>query len=69
MAICDAHFVFTFADIRSYDSNIDSGIFKFNHGKKFLQSENECPSTGEFLYFLVDDGAFPRRPYPRHVST
>ena len=30
---------------------------------------NECPSTGEFLYFLVNDGAFPRRPYPRHVST
>ena len=30
---------------------------------------NECPSTGEFPYFLVDDEAFPLRPYPRHGST
>ena len=81
MAICDAHYVFTFMDIGSYGSNNESERFrKSTMGKSFFNKKidlphpdviDECPSLGGVPYFLVGDEVFPLHPwllhpYPRH---
>ena len=44
MAICDARYVFTLADIGNYDSNNDSGIFRHSAvGKAFFDNAIKLP--------------------------
>ena len=79
MTICDARYIFTLVDIRSFGSNNDSGLFRNSlMGIAILNNEMslpvaECledsPTFGKVPYFLVGDEAFPLqswllRPYP-----
>ena len=44
MAICDARYIFTLADISSFGSNNDSGVFRNSpRGKAFFNDEISLP--------------------------
>ena len=69
MAICDARYVFTLADVGSYGSNNESGIFRKSPMRKaFFNQKMNIPnpdymsfsqSFGILPFFLVGEEGFP----------
>ena len=66
MAVCDAHYTFTFVDIGDYGSNNDSGVFRRSAiGKAFFNEELNLPSPDcigndkVIPYYVIADDAFP----------
>ncbi|XP_072142416.1 uncharacterized protein [Dermacentor andersoni] len=77
LAVCDAHYKFTYVDIGHYGGEGDSGIFQrspllemLEKGLLGIPQPRSIGSIGPIPYHMVGDEAFPlkpfmMRPYPR----
>lgn len=77
MAVCDANYIFTLADVGAFGSQSDGGVYKasafgeaLDNNELSVPDDTNLPGTDtKFPYYLVGDEAFPlksyiMRPYP-----
>ena len=83
MAICNANYCFTYVDVGTYRSNIDSGVLvNPQMGKDFKERKMNIPKpsnlgsfeSGKLPYFFVGDEIFPLqewliKPYSKSALT
>ncbi|KYM98930.1 hypothetical protein ALC62_10346, partial [Cyphomyrmex costatus] len=70
LAICDAHYIFSFVDIGACGRRSDGGIFgdsaigkNFNAGRMNVPKQSAVAGERILPYCLVGDEAFPLKPY------